>query len=101
MAGIIQNLVQFGLTLSLMDREVFVKEVSSFLEQYRNDPAMMESVAQKLYQYLEDMKHRMDMKEIISGAHSNQQIPTKADIDTLKEAIEKLTEEIKKNNPDK
>ncbi|MBW7935897.1 MAG: hypothetical protein H3C71_01705 [Flavobacteriales bacterium] len=48
MAGIIQNLVQFGLTLSLMDREVFVKEVSSFLEQYRNDPAMMESVAQKL-----------------------------------------------------
>jgi len=81
-----------------MDREIFVKEVSSFLEQYRNDPVMMESVAQKLFQYLEDMKHRMDMKEVISGALSNQQIPTKKDIDSLKEAIEKLTAEIKKNN---
>lgn len=83
-----------GLSLGLMDRELFVHKVAEFLEQYRNDPEQMEKVAAGLYKYLEEVKERMDMKDVLSDAAGKADLPTAGDIHDLKKAIEKLTEEI-------
>ncbi len=99
MSGIFDQILRFGLTMSLMDRELFVSKVSEFLEQYRNDPEMMERVSQRLYQYLEEVKQRMEMKDLISSALESRNLPSSEDVRALTEAIEKLIQELQKNKP--
>jgi DNA-binding transcriptional MerR regulator len=99
MSGILDQILRFGLTMSLMDRELFVSKVSEFLEQYRNDPELMEKVSQRLYQYLEEVKQRMEMKDLISSALESRNLPSNEDVKALTEAIEKLTQELQKNKP--
>lgn len=99
MSGIFDQILRFGLTMSLMDRELFVSKVSEFLEQYRNDPEMIEKVSQRLYDYLEEVKQRMEMKDLISLALESRNLPSNEDIKALTEAIEKLSQELHKNKP--
>ncbi|MCX7744508.1 MAG: phasin family protein [Flavobacteriales bacterium] len=99
MSSIFEQILRFGLTMSLMDRELFVSKVSEFLEQYRNDPEMMEKISQRLYQYLEEVKQRMEMKDLISSALESRNLPTNEDVRALTKAIEKLTQELQKNRP--
>lgn len=97
MSGFFYEILRFGLTVSLMDRDLFVSKVSEFLEQYRNDPEMMEKISQHLYQYLEDVKQRMEMKDLIHSALESKNLPTHEDIKSLTKAIEKLVQELQKN----
>lgn len=99
MSGIFDQILRFGLTMSLMDRDLFVSKVSEFLEQYRNDPEMVEKISQRLYQYLEEVKQRMEMKDLISSALESRNLPSNDDVKALTEAIEKLTQELQKNKP--
>lgn len=99
MSGIFDGILRLGLTISLMDRDLFVSKVSEFLEQYRNDPEMMEKISQHLYQYLEEVKQRMEMKDLLSSALESRNLPSHEDVKALTEAIEKLTQELQKNKP--
>jgi polyhydroxyalkanoate synthesis regulator phasin len=59
----------------------------------------MEKVSQRLYQYLEEVKQRMEMKDLISSALESRNLPSNEDVKALTEAIEKLTQELQKNKP--
>lgn len=96
-----QHMLKFGLSVSLMDRELFVKKVSEFLEQYRNDPEQMEKVASGLYHYLEEIKSKMDMKDAVSSAVAGSNLPGSDDIHQLTVAIENLTREIQQQKQSK
>lgn len=94
MSSLLNTILRLGLSLSLMDRELFVSKVAEFLEQYRDDPEQMERVAQGLYRYLEELKSRMDMKDMVSGVVESTNMPTREEIQELTKAIEKLSKEI-------
>jgi hypothetical protein len=98
MSEMLSQLLRFGLSVSTMDRELFVSKVSSLLEMYRNDPETMEKISQQLYQYLTDVKSQMDLQNAISQAIGNNEMPTAKDVNELTQAIEKLTQELQKNN---
>lgn len=101
MSGLINHVVRLGLSLSLMDRDLFVKKVSEILEIYKDDPEQMEKVARGLYQYLEDVKGRMDTKAMWSDVVDNAKIPSKEEINDLSKAINKLADEIHEQNRNK
>lgn len=90
-----------ALTLGLMDRELFVSKVAEFLEQYRNDPEQMEKIAAGLYQYLDDMKNRMDFQDTVNNAVSSANLPNREEVAELTKAIEKLAAEIHEQNQKK
>jgi DNA-binding transcriptional MerR regulator len=98
MSGLMHHVLRLGLTLSLMDRDVFVKNVAEFLEKYKNDPVQMEKIARGLFQYLEDLKARMDMQDAVQGAVSAADMPRSEEIQALTDAIEKLTRQMEQQN---
>lgn len=101
MSGLINHVVRLGLSLSLMDRDLFVKKVSEILEIYKDDPEQMEKVARGLYQYLEDVKGRMDTKAMWSEVVDSAKLPSKEEINDLSKAINKLATEIHEQNRNK
>ena len=98
MNSVISQTIRLALSMSLMDRELFVLKVATFLERYRDDPATMEKVAAGLFTYLEEVKNRMDMKDTVSSAVSAANLPGKDEIAELTKAIEKLAAEIQEQN---
>lgn len=98
MSGLLQHMFRLGLSLSVLDREIFVEKVAGFLEQYRDNPEQMEKLANGLFQYLQDMKHRMDMKDSVQSAVDGANLPSSNEVKALTEAIEKLTREIEQQN---
>ncbi len=94
MSTLINNVIRLGLSLSLMDRDLFITKVSEILELYRNDPEQMEKVARGLYQYLEEVKSRMDTKSMLTDVVDHAQLPTGDDMKKLTKAIKKLADEI-------
>lgn len=95
MSSILNHVIRLALSLSLMDRDLFIKKVADMLEQYKNDPEQMEKIAAGIYKYLEEVKSRMDAKSVIHDAIDASNIPSKDQITELSEAINKLAEEIR------
>jgi DNA-binding transcriptional MerR regulator len=95
MSGILNHVIRLALSLSLMDRDLFIKNVSEILERYKNDPEQMEKIAAGIYTYLEEVKNRMDTKAVIHDAIDASKIPSKEQITELSDAINKLAEEIR------
>lgn len=98
MSGLMNQIVRLGLSLGLMDRELFVAKVSEVLETYKDDPEQMEKVAKGLYQYLEDMKGRMDTKALLTDVVDSTKMPTRDDLSELTKAINKLADEMHEQN---
>jgi cell division protein ZapA (FtsZ GTPase activity inhibitor) len=98
MSGLMNQIVRLGLSLSLMDRELFVTKVSEMLEVYKDDPEQMEKIAKGLYQYLDDMKGRMDTKALLTDVVDSAKMPTKDDLSELTKAINKLADEMHQQN---
>lgn len=98
MSGLMNNVLRMALSLSLMDRDLFVRKVSELLEQYRNDPEQMQKIASGIYQYLDEVKSRMDTKSMISDAINSTKMPTHEEISELTTAINKLADEIREQN---
>jgi hypothetical protein len=91
MSGIVNNAIRLALSVSLLERDSFIKNVSEVLEAYKNDPEKMEKVASGLYQYLEDLKERMNTKSMITEIVDDAKLPTGKDMKELSKAIEKLS----------
>lgn len=98
MSGLMNSVIRMALSLSLMDRDLFVRKVSDILEQYRHDPEQMEKIAAGIYQYLEEVKSRMDTKSLIADAIGQAKVPSKEEIHELTEAINKLAAELHEQN---
>lgn len=98
MSGLMDQIIRLGLSLSVMDRDLFVEKVSEVLAVYKDDPEQMQKVAQGLLQYIEDMKGRMDTKAMWSDVLEGAKLPTKDDINDLTKAINKLAEEMHEQN---
>lgn len=101
MSGLINHITRLALSLSLMDRELFIQKVSEVLEQYKNDPEQMEKIAAGLYQYMDEMRDRMNTKAMINDAIDYAKVPSAEQIDGLTEAIKNLTHEIHQQNKGK
>ena len=101
MSGLINNISRLVLSLSLMDRDLFVKKVSEILEVYKNDPEQMEKIASGLYQYMEEVKSRMDTKSMLTDVVDSAKLPSKHELDELSKAINNLANEMHKQNKNK
>ena|SRR5687767_8447232 len=100
MSTFMNQILRLGLSLSLMDRDLFVKKVAEILELYKNDPEQMEKIARALYQYMDDLKSRMDTKAMLNDVVNHANLPTKDEITELSKAIKKLTKEIHSQKTD-
>ena len=95
MSALINQIFRLALSVSLLDRDTFVEKVSGLLEVYKNDPEQMEKVATGLYDYLQDLKGRMDTKAMLKDVVDHARLPEGKDINELSKAIEKLVKEIR------
>jgi len=95
MSALINQIFRLALSASLLDRDTFVEKVSGMLELYKNDPQQMEKVASGLYQYLEDLKYRVDTKAMLKDVVDYAKIPDSKDIRELSKSIEKLSQQIR------
>lgn len=95
MSAFINQILRLALSVSLLDRDTFVEKVSGMLEVYKDDPEQMEKVARGLYDYLEDLKSRMDTKAMLTDVVGSAKLPDSTDIKNLSRAIEKLAKEIR------
>jgi hypothetical protein len=95
MSSLINQIFRLALSVSLLDRDTFVEKVSGMLELYKNDPEQMEKVATGLYDYLEDLKSRMDTKAMLKDVVDHARLPDSKDIKELSKAIEQLAKEIR------
>jgi len=95
MTALINQIFRLALSVSLLDRDTFVEKVSGMLELYKDDPEQMEKVATGLYDYLADLKSRMDTKAMWKDVVDHAKLPDSKDIKELSKAIEKLAVEIR------
>jgi hypothetical protein len=101
MADVFKTFLNLGIRAGLSDRDAFVKEVSSKIESYNDDPEKAHKWASGLAQYMESLQEDITMQSAIKGAMSDLSLPTAKKIDKLAEAIEDLTKELKKDREKK
>jgi hypothetical protein len=90
----VNNAIRLGLSLSMLNKDSFAENVSMLLEKYQNNPEKLEKIAAGLYQYLEDVRDRMDTKSKLTNVVKNINVPTNNEINELTKAIHKLSEVI-------
>jgi hypothetical protein len=98
MSEIVNNAIRLALSISLLDRDSFIKNVSEVLEVYKDNPEKMEKVAAGLYQYLEDFKDRLNTKSMVADIVADAKLPKGNDLNELSKAIEKLALVIERNS---
>ncbi len=95
MANFVKDMLAFGLTVGLSDRETFVAKVAGLIEEYQKDPEKAEKWAGAIVDYLEEMKENIRMQNNISSALGGN-LADGDKIDRLTSAIDTLTEQLKK-----
>ncbi len=95
MANFVKDMLALGLTIGLSDREAFVTKVAGLIEEYQNDPEKAEKWAGAIVDYLEEMKENLRMQNNISSALGGN-LADSDKIDRLTNAIDTLTEQLKK-----
>ena len=101
MSGLMNHIIRLALSMSLMDRELFINKTAEIMQLYKDDPAQMEKIARGLYQYLEEVKNRMDTKSMLNDVVDYAKIPSKDEINELTNAIHSLAKEIKNQHKEK
>lgn len=94
--NLIKNMLAFGITAGLADREAFVTQVAGLIEKYQNDPEQAQKWADGIVKSLEEMKENIRMQQNISSSLQGANLPDKERIDRLTNAIDQLTEQLKK-----
>lgn len=96
MQSLVKTLLGLGITVGLSDRETFVKEVSSLIQDYQDDPAKAEKWAQAAVAYMENIRENINMQAAVKSVMDQQPAADKKDIGKLIAAIEELTKEVQK-----
>jgi hypothetical protein len=96
MPDFIKTLLGAGITISLSDREAFVKEISTVIEEYQNNPDKAQKWARALADYLEGVRDNINMQQAVKTAVTDRTMPDKEHIEKLIGAIEKLTAQLEK-----
>lgn len=99
MPNILRSLLTMGLTLSLSDKEAFVKKVADLLEQYRENPEEAEKWAKAIAEYMEQVKDDLRMQANIQSGVKHSSLPDKEQIERLTAAVESLTRQMQKQTP--
>jgi hypothetical protein len=94
MRDLAKSLLGLGITIGLSDREKFVKQVSSIIQEYQKDPEKAQKWAQAAIAYLENMKDNINMQNAIKGVVGDNPLPDKKQIEELTNAIKELTKEL-------
>lgn len=98
MRELIKSVIAAGITMGLSDRQTFVAQVSELITRYQNDPAEAEKWAEKIAAYLEQTKKNIHLEHAIKSAVGQQHAPQQEDIQTLTDAIQELTRQIKQSS---
>ena len=96
MKDLVKTLLNTGLTLGLSDREGFVKNVSEKLQEYQDDPQKAEKWAKAIADYLTKVKENINTQNSIKSAISDAGLPNQQTVTGLTEAIQELTNELRK-----
>lgn len=96
MSDILKTLLNIGIKAGLSDREAFVKEVSTVIEEYQKDPEKAKKWANGVAGYLENVKDKINMESAVKNVLADEALPGKEQIAKLTLAIEELTKELKK-----
>jgi hypothetical protein len=94
MQDLVKSLLGLGITIGLSDRETFVKEVSTFIQEYQKDPDKATKWAKATVAYLENLKDNINMQSAVKSVVEQQ--GDKKEIERLTAAIEELTREVQK-----
>ena len=95
MKDFVKTLMGFGITVGLSDREGFVKNVSTLIKDYQEDPAKAEKWSKAVVDYLEGVRDNINVQNAIKGVTSDGALPDKQNIEELTKAIKELTKELK------
>ncbi|MBS1625554.1 MAG: hypothetical protein JST83_16120 [Bacteroidetes bacterium] len=98
MRELVKSLIAAGITMGLADRQKFVSQVSELITRYQNDPAEGDKWAERIVSYLEQTKSNINLENAIRAAIEGTYTPDKKDINTLTEAIEGLTRQMKQSD---
>jgi len=98
MKDFVKSLLSMGITVGLSDRETFVKQVSSVIQQYQDDPEKAEKWTNAMVAYLEKVGDNINLQNAIKGAMEGSGVADKSSMEDLTKAIQQLTEELKKKD---
>lgn len=96
MKELIKSLLGLGLTVGLSDREAFVKQVSTIIEEYQKDPEKAEKWSQMIVAYLENTKDNINIQNAVKSVFSGTSLPDSEQVNELTKAIKELTTELQK-----
>ena len=94
MPDLIKTFIGLGITAGLSDREAFVREVSTIIQEYQKNPEKAQKWAKVVVEYLENVKNNINMEGAIKSAVTGAQFPDKNQVEKLTGAIEELIKEL-------